>query len=141
MVAYKDCRILVVEDETWVAIDLEAILTDLGCVVIGPAATIREAARLMAAHPVDAALLDLNVNGSMSYEVADALAEARIPFLILTGHERDYLPERYRANGFLQKPYSANDLIRELANLMGDRSHCAEVLRSAGTDNAQSCVR
>jgi CheY-like chemotaxis protein len=131
MVAYKDCRILVVEDETWVAIDLETILKDLGCTVIGPAATIPDALRFIQTQPVDAALLDLNVNGSMGYDVADALAAASIPFLILTGHERDFLPQRLRSNGFLQKPYSTAELVRKFAAVMDARSHCAALLRSA----------
>jgi CheY-like chemotaxis protein len=56
-------RVLVVEDEFLIALDLLAILDDLGCVALGPAPTVAEALHLLAADPPDAALLDMNLRG------------------------------------------------------------------------------
>ena len=56
------------------------------------------------AEVIDAAVFDLNLNGQMSYPVADALAADRVPFVISTGYDKDTLPDDYRACPVLQKP-------------------------------------
>jgi CheY-like chemotaxis protein len=67
-------KILVVEDEMIVAWLLEDMLADLGCAVIGPAASINQALAMIDAEAIDAAVLDVNLNGQMSYPIADVLA-------------------------------------------------------------------
>jgi DNA-binding response OmpR family regulator len=76
-------RVLVVEDEIMVAWLLEDMLTNLGCTVVGPAARIDQALALIDAEGFDAAVLDLNLNGTKSYPVADALAAHGVPFRLL----------------------------------------------------------
>jgi CheY-like chemotaxis protein len=84
-------RVLVVEDEFLIALDLLAILDDLGCVALGPAATVEEALRLLAADPPDAALLDMNLRGIRATPVALALAAGGVPFATVTAYAS--LPE------------------------------------------------
>ena len=79
-------RVLVVEDEFLIALDLLAILDDLGCVALGPAATVEEALRLLAADPPDAALLDMNLRGIRATPVALALAAGGVPFATVTAY-------------------------------------------------------
>ena len=85
-------RVLVVEDETMVAWLLEDMLADLGCAVVGPAARVNQALAMLDAEAIDAAVLDVNLNGQMSYPVADALAARGVPFVFSTGYNKDSLP-------------------------------------------------
>jgi CheY-like chemotaxis protein len=84
--ALAGLRVLVVEDEFLIALDLGSILDALGCVVLGPAATVAEALRLLAADPPDAALLDLNLNGTRTTPVALALAAGGVPFATVSAY-------------------------------------------------------
>jgi CheY-like chemotaxis protein len=79
-------RVLVVEDEFLIALDLLAILDAFGCVVLGPAPTVGEALRLLAAAPPDAALLDMNLRGVRATPVALALAAGGVPFATVTAY-------------------------------------------------------
>src|SRR5450755_3793242 len=84
-------RVLVVEDEMIVAWLLQDMLADLGCVVVGPAASINEALVMIDAEAFDVAVLDVNLNGKMSYPIADVLASRGVPFLFSTGYDKDRL--------------------------------------------------
>jgi CheY-like chemotaxis protein len=103
-------RVLVVEDEALVALQLEDMLSDLGCAVVGPAARVGQALELLRAQKVDAAVLDLNVAGELVYPVADALASQGIPFLFATGYGAAGLTEGYRSRPVLQKPFLLTEL-------------------------------
>lgn len=112
-------RVLVVEDEvlvSWVAQDM---LMDLGCVVIGPAVSVALALAMVEAEAIDAALLDINLDGELSYPVADALAARGVPYAFVSGYDRDRLPEAYRAVPYLQKPLRPAQLEDEVARLLG----------------------
>lgn len=79
-------RVLVVEDEPLVALETAAVLRDLGCVVIGPAATFEEGLRLAEGGGLDAAVLDVNLLGVTSFPIADLLARRRVPVIQVTGY-------------------------------------------------------
>jgi DNA-binding NtrC family response regulator len=102
--------VLVVEDEAPVALDLEQTLQAEGCVVVGPVAWLERALLHASLEPIDVALLDVNLAGSLVFPVADALAARDIPFVFLTGYDSTILPERFRQRPFCQKPYSAQRL-------------------------------
>ena len=82
----RGLRVLVVEDEFLIALDLLSILADLGCVALGPAASVPEALRLLVADPPDATLLDLNLRGASAAPVAEALAAAGVPFATVSAY-------------------------------------------------------
>lgn len=84
----KGLRVLVVEDEALVALQLEDMLADLGCAIIGPASRVCQALNLLSGQRVDAAVLDLNVAGELVYPVADALASRTLPYIFATGYWR-----------------------------------------------------
>jgi two-component sensor histidine kinase len=110
-------RILLVEDEVMVAWALEDMLSGLGCAVVGPAARIDQALELIETINVDAAVLDINLNGEEGYPVADALRARGVPFIISTGYHKSGLQEAYRSYPMLQKPYQRSKLGNELVRL------------------------
>ncbi|WP_441290820.1 response regulator [Sorangium sp. KYC3313] len=89
-----------------IASSLEDVLTDLGCVVIGPALNIKDAMRLARAAEIDGASLDVNIAGEKVYPVADILSERGIPFVFLTGYGKAGLRESDLSRPVLQKPCS-----------------------------------
>lgn len=100
---------------------LEDILADLGCRVVGPAARVDQALAMLEAQAVDAAVLDLCLDGVLSYPVADALVARGVPFVFSTGYDKDRLPEAYRRFPILQKPFHPSELGDLLEGLFGPR--------------------
>lgn len=111
-------RVLVVEDEMLVAWPLEDILVELGCMVIGPAASVNQALAMIEANAIDVAVLDVNLNGEMSYPIADALAARGVPFVFVTGYDKDRMLEGYRNCPVLQKPFHRAELSTTLERLL-----------------------
>jgi two-component SAPR family response regulator len=79
-------RILVLEDEYLLALEAAETLQEIGADVIGPAYRVDTAFEMLSAAQPDAALLDVNINGSTSASVAKLLAEQKIPFVLATGY-------------------------------------------------------
>jgi DNA-binding response OmpR family regulator len=80
-------KILVVEDDVLIAMELEERLGEMGYEVLGPAHTLEAAAEQIAAQRPDAALLDANLNGRSSVELGAALAEQGVPVAFCTGYD------------------------------------------------------
>jgi CheY-like chemotaxis protein len=81
-------RVLIVEDEFLLAIELEALLKEKGCEVLGPALTVEGALAFVYGEESDFALLDVNLKGLRATPVAAALRERGVPFVLLTGYSR-----------------------------------------------------
>jgi CheY-like chemotaxis protein len=111
------CRVLFVEDEPLVAIMIEDMLVDLGVEVVGPASRVDQALALAREADIEAAVLDINVGGQSTYEVADVLRQRGVPVIFATGYGSSALPERFRGTPTLHKPF--------------DRSHFEEVMQKA----------
>jgi len=111
-------RILVVEDEPLIAMDIGASLADAGCEVVGPAASVESAKELIAAGGFDAAVLDANLGGHPADEVAAALTRLNIPFIFLTGYGREGLPEAFRQGPVISKPFMPDHALAVLARLL-----------------------
>ncbi len=100
-------RVLIVEDESLVAMLLETILADLGCDVVGPESNIEDGLNVASGTaPLDAALLDVNVAGREIFTVAEALKARGVPFVFSTGYGEAGLPEHWRGNPTVQKPFT-----------------------------------
>jgi CheY-like chemotaxis protein len=106
-------RVLLVEDESMVALLLENMLAELGHEVVGPVARLDEALEMAQREALDVALLDVNLNGKEIYPVADALAAREIPLVFVTGYGRRALRAPYCDRPILQKPFR-RDALREL---------------------------
>ena len=113
-------RILLVEDEALVAMLLETILEDMGCVTVGPAATVEEGLAVVAdAAPLDAALLDVNVGGQLVFPIAEALKTRGVPFVFSTGYGAAGLSEAWRGHPTVQKPFTEAAVRNALMQAMG----------------------
>jgi CheY-like chemotaxis protein len=111
-------RILVVEDEMLVLMDMQDMLADLGCEAVVAASTNEQAIALIDAQHFDAALLDLNLNGIRSYPVADALAARGVPFAFATGYGGHGLRDGDRERPLLLKPFDITSLETMLIGLL-----------------------
>ena len=107
-------RILVVEDEFLIALDIEDALAALGCVVVGPAGKLTEALELANKSEIDAAILDVTIRDDKVFPVADKLLERGIPFIFASGYGEWALPEPMRIHPRLTKPFQADDLENQL---------------------------
>ncbi len=110
-------RVLIVEDEFMIAMAVEAAVTEAGGIVVDMAATLEQA--LQAAHSanLDAALLDINLNGRTSFAVAEALRERGIPYAFVTGYGKQMVPPAFASAPLLMKPYARGELMRVLGAL------------------------
>lgn len=112
-------RILVVEDEPLVAMDMQDVLEGLGMQVVGTAASLAEALDLAEAGGFDGAFLDVNLRGERIDRVADRLAAAGIPFVFTTGQSMHGLPEAHRERPVLTKPFRDRDLTEAVRKHLG----------------------
>ncbi|WP_207477045.1 response regulator [Arenibaculum pallidiluteum] len=111
-----DLRVLVAEDESLVALDVECMLQDLGCQVVGPVASVEEAAERAATEKLDAAILDVNLRGQRSYSIAEQLVSRGIPVILASGYDDAKLfPENLRSLPRLMKPYDEGALAQAVA--------------------------
>ena len=112
-------RILVVEDDFFVARSLGILLEALDCVVVGPASTVEEACRLVKEEEIDAAVLDIALSPGTSAPVARALQYRNRPFLFVTGYSSiGMLPDDLRGHRVLLKPVDCDTLceaVQEIA--------------------------
>jgi len=114
-------RVLIAEDELLVAMEVAQTLRDLGCEVLGPAATVEEALRLAQAEAgtIDAAVLDVNLAGRPSFPAADILAGQGVPVVFATGYGD--LPEGQAGDGrtvLLRKPLRRGELEAVLTRIL-----------------------
>jgi CheY-like chemotaxis protein len=106
----RRCRILVVEDEALISLMVEDMLLDFGIEIVGPAATLENALELAHDADIDAAVLDINVSGVLTYSVADVVLARGLPVIFSTGYEPAALPKRFRSAQVLHKPFDAKSL-------------------------------
>jgi CheY-like chemotaxis protein len=114
--------VLVVEDETLIAMVAADYLSDAGCKVVGPAPTIKAALDLMASGEIDAALLDANLGGQGVDEVAAQLVRKGVPFAFVTGYGREALPKAFGDAHAVEKPFSQEQLLRAVESLVGEEA-------------------
>ena len=98
-------RVLVVEDEALVAMLVEEYLDELGCQVVAVAPRLEDAQELARTLALDAAVLDVNLAGRLSYPVAEVLRARGVPFVFATGYGLAGLPDALRGVPVLSKPF------------------------------------
>ncbi|EKV32070.1 histidine kinase [Caenispirillum salinarum AK4] len=112
-------RVLLVEDEALVAMYVEDLLEDAGCEIVGPVPRLDAALSVIAAGPVDLAILDVNLNGEKVWPAADALKARGVPYVFLTGYAAGAVPGAHAAVTRLPKPLKPSDLFSTLRTVAG----------------------
>lgn len=116
--ALRGKHVLVVEDEYMIADDLASELRNACVEVIGPAASLPQAMRLIAqTDRLDAAVLDINLRETLAFPLIDQLIEAGVRVLISSGYDEAMIPERYRHLPRCEKPVSPRKLLLAAAGL------------------------
>jgi len=110
--ALMGLRLLVVEDEAMVAMMIENMLDDLGCVVVGVAGTVSRGLALVGDDSIDldGAILDVNLGGEKVYPIAEALCSRHVPFIFSTGYGIDGISTSFAHVPALAKPYNEQAL-------------------------------
>jgi DNA-binding NtrC family response regulator len=112
--------VFVIEDESLVLVNLEDMLEEMGCVLVGPAMRLDQAeAMLEQACGADIAVLDVNIGGQPVFPFALKLRDHGVPLVLATGYGRDGLPEEWRGATVLSKPYTFDDLAQALHQARG----------------------
>lgn len=111
-------KVLVVEDEHIIAIEIISILADAGMVVVGPASSIDQARSMILAGEYDIVLLDANLQGHPVGELAGLLTERGAKFAVCTGYGRDALPIEAQQVPILSKPFGERDLTEVVASIL-----------------------
>ena len=107
-------RVLVVEDEPLIAFDVADHLRDAGFEVIGPAASVSAALRLIESQGCDLAVLDVNLGRETAAPIAEVLNTKSLPFIALSGYSSDQLPEIFQRAPLLTKPVNSKKLVSVL---------------------------
>ena len=108
-------RILVVEDEAMISMLLEDMVLECGGELVGPVARFDDALALAHQAEFGVAVLDLNLNGTLSYPIAEVIRERGIPVIFATGYGAGGLLDRFRDCPTLQKPFSQQDFADAVA--------------------------
>lgn len=103
-------RILIVEDEPIIAMQLGALVEELGCVAVGPAPDLQTARKLLADEKPDGAILDISLKGDNSLPIADELVRLGKPWIFTTGYIADDLESRYPDVPVVLKPFAFEQL-------------------------------
>lgn len=113
-------KVLLVEDETLVAMLLEDMVSDLGGTVVGSASRLARALEMVGDTEIgfDLAVLDVNLGGQEAFPVAMVLAERGVPFAFSTGYGNSGLPEAWRDRPTLQKPFTQEQVTAVLSKAL-----------------------
>ncbi len=120
--AAPPARILVLEDDFLNALLIEDTLQFAGHSVVGPAKTIPQALTLIDRGDVDAAILDLQIDETVSFDVGQRLDELRIPWAITTAHAPSFILPQFSHVEVLIKPFTVTALVQLIESLLGGRA-------------------
>ena len=111
MTSLSGARVLIVEDEYYLADDLSRALTDAGAEVVGPVATLDEAVQRVADDGFDCAVVDMNLRGDFLFDFAEKLKSTGKPFVIATGYNQASLPGCLLEVPRIEKPFAPHDVV------------------------------
>lgn len=120
-------RVLIVEDEFIIADEIASIVEGLGHTIVGPAGTIEEARAIITDAALDFAIIDANLRGRSSAELAERLADREVPFCVCTGYRTDDIRAAFGGIPVVHKPVRQ----RELAAIL---ESAAQISRASRED-------
>ena len=113
------CRVLVVEDETLIAVLIEDMLAAMECEIVGPIGKLETAIQTAKESKFDIAVLDVTIRGGKVYPVAEDLLARGVPFVLASGYGDWALPASLRDQPRLTKPFTAAELEEQVRLLFG----------------------
>jgi PAS domain S-box-containing protein len=122
-------RVLLVEDETLIAMMMEGLLRDLELEVVGPFGTVHDALEAIRHEAIDAAILDVNLGGEMAYPIAQLLQAKKVPFVFMTGYGSETITMPFANVRVFQKPLE-REVLRDLFARGSGRSVPAGIVRA-----------
>lgn len=112
-------QVLLVEDQTIIALDTEAMLLELGAASVHSFTTADAALACLAAAPIDVGVLDVGLGTGTSFPVADLLAQRAVPFIFTTGYgDSGMFPRRFLDVPVVRKPYVIDALADALVRCL-----------------------
>jgi DNA-binding response OmpR family regulator len=111
-------RILVVEDQYYLATDICEWLADAGAKVIGPARDAEQACDLLKSEAIDTAVVDINLGQGATFEIARELSGRRVPFLFATGYDEEAIPAEFKDRARVEKPFRGQQLISAVQDVL-----------------------
>lgn len=116
----KGLRILVAEDEMLILLDIEDMLHEFGCEIVGPVATVEAALATIRKNDLDGALLDMSLHGERITPAAEELLARGVPFVLCTGYGRESRDEAaIRDAPRLNKPFTQESLSAAMSDAFG----------------------
>ncbi|SEO93365.1 Response regulator receiver domain-containing protein [Methylobacterium sp. ap11] len=112
------CRVLVVEDDFYLATDAARALERAGAHVMGPCATEEEARAVLDEQRPDAVVVDINLGRGPSFKLAETLKDRGIPFVFTTGYDAKVIPTKFAGIERLEKPLQLRQIVSAVAKLM-----------------------
>jgi len=110
-------RVLLVEDEYYLADDLCRALEGCGAEVVGPVPSLEKALPLAENESLTCAVLDINLRGENGLRIAETLQRRNVPFIYSTGYSRASIPETLKGAAHLEKPFRAQELLRAISQV------------------------
>ena len=127
--AMPDGRVLIVEDEPLIAMELHRLLSQAGLEVSGPVGSLQQALELAEDQTLTGAIIDINLGFDTSYPVADRLLASGVPVIFVTGYAAEVIPERFAAQTLLRKPIDPQVLMATLRRELGGTSPASQEIR------------
>lgn len=110
-------RVLVVEDDYFIADEICTTLRNGGAEVLGPAPDIEQGLAVVKTQPIDCAVLDINLHGDLAFSLASELRERGTPSIFATGYDRSVLPETFSGSVRLEKPVDLTALLEAVQSV------------------------
>jgi two-component sensor histidine kinase len=114
----KGKKFAVIEDEPLIGMEIASTLQEGGAQVFGPVAAVSDALRIIEESELDGALVDANLRGQPTADIAAALTRKKIPFMFVTGYGREALPASFAQARILKKPFVERKLVEAASSLV-----------------------
>ncbi|HXB78867.1 MAG TPA: response regulator [Bradyrhizobium sp.] len=115
-------RVLVVEDEYFLADDIVQILKEMGARIVGPVGELEEATKLVNGDiAIDAAVVDVNLRSELAFPLARILRARKVPFVFTTGYDCSSIEQEFQDIQLWEKPLDLAAMARDLVDLIGAR--------------------
>ena len=111
------CRVLLVEDEYYIADDLCRALEGCGAEVVGPVPSLDKASPLAESESLTCAVLDINLRGESGLKVAETLHRRHVPFVYSTGYSTISVPDNLKGAAHLEKPFRVEELLHAVSQV------------------------